>query len=118
MDMTMPVFLTMQGKQTREVRAEQQIMIIESIRNNIYLNEDKPLVVIVEVRDQYAETNYIAYQGAVVSPNGTYTVGILWTVPSDAASGEYYTVRAFAITSFGEAAEPLANVHEYHIKIR
>ena len=118
MDMTTPLFLNMQGKQTCEVRAGQQVMIIESVRNNVYLNEDKPLVVIVEVRDQYAETDYLAYQGAVVTPNDTYIVGMLWTVPTDAPSGEYYAVRTFAITSFEEGAEPLAGVLEFYIKIR
>jgi hypothetical protein len=118
MDIAIPTFFSIQGDRIREAEAGQQIIIIESIRNTVYLDEDKPLVVIVEVRDQDDVTIYLAYQTATVRPNDTYNLGISWMIPPDAASGTSYQVRTFALTTFSLEADVLSTVQYSGIGVK
>lgn len=117
LDMSMPTFENMQDKTIREAKAGQQIMIIGSVRNDIYLDENKSLTLLVEVRDQDDVTIYLAWQSGRVSPNDTFSFGTSWTVPSDAVIGTVYETRTFALTFIGNEAEPLSTVLSNQITI-
>lgn len=113
----MPTFENMQDERIREATAGQQIMIVDSVRNDIYLDGDKPLTLLVEVRDQDSVTIYLAWQSAMVSPNDTFSFGTSWTIPNDAVTGTVYEARTFALTLIGNEAEPLSTVLSSEITI-
>ena len=92
-------------------------MITLSVRNNIYLDEVKPLVIILEMRDQNSVTTYLAWQSAKVAPNYAYTAGVSWTVPYDSEVGTTFSARTFVVTELGNEALALSNVFESHIEV-
>ncbi len=92
-------------------------MITLSVRNDIYLDEVKPLVIILDMRDQNGVTTYLAWQSAKVPPNETYTAGASWTVPHDSKVGTTFSARTFVITELGSEAQPLSNVLESNIEV-
>lgn len=106
--MSVPSFSDIQGNTIREAIAGQQIVIHESVRNDVYLNEDKSLTVILDIRDMDGTTIYLSWQSAKVSPDDRYSFGTSWIIPYDATAGTVYEVRAFTITFFGPEAEALS----------
>lgn len=92
-------------------------MISLSVHNNLYLDEVKPLVIILDMRDQNGVTTYLAWQSAKVAPNDTYTAGVSWTVSSDSEVGTTFSARTFAITELGNDAQALSNVFESSIEV-
>lgn len=117
LDISVPTFSDMQGERIREAKAGQQIMIIESVRNDIYLDDNKSMTLLIEVRDQDGVTIYLAWQSAMVSPNDTFSFGTSWIVPDDAVTGTVYEARTFALTFIGSEAEPLSMVLNSEIAI-
>jgi len=117
LDLSRPVFVNPDGETINQAASGQQIMIMLSIRNDIYIDEVKPLVIIFEMRDQYGVTTYLAWQSTKVAPNDTYTAGISWIVPYDSADGTTFSARTFAITELGNGAQALSNVFESNIAV-
>lgn len=101
----------------RQVEIGQQVIIVQSIRNNVY-NEDKPMVGLVEVRDKDGVTLFFGYQTMKIGYNGNYTFGLSWTAdPRQTISTGTYAVRTWAITCICETAEALSNVFESKISV-
>ena len=116
LDVSRPVFVNDHGETTNHARPGQQVMISLSVQNNIYLDEAKPLVIILDMRDQNGVTTYLAWQSAKVAPNATYNAGFSWIVPYDPMAGGTYSARTFAITGFGNDSLALSNVFESNIE--
>lgn len=70
----------MKGNTIREAIAGQQIVIHESVRNDIYLDKDKSLTVILEVRDMDDTAIYLSWQSAKVGPDDAYSFGTSWII--------------------------------------
>lgn len=117
MDMSRPLFVDAGGKELEQGQPGQQIMIVETISNNVYNDEQKPLVLIIDVRGTEGETIYLAFQTTSIGPNDSYSIGASWLIPNDASSGDAYSVRAFAITALGDNAQPLSTVADRDIVI-
>jgi hypothetical protein len=92
-------------------------MISLSVQNNIYLDEAKPLVIVLDMRDENGVTAHLAWQSANVAPNATYNAGFSWIVPYDPVAGGTYSARTFTITGLGNDAQALSNVVESHIEV-
>lgn len=118
LDISKPAFKSVRGLELNDAQPGKQIVITESIRNNVYLQEDKSLVLLVEVRDPDGVTIFLAWQSAVVSPNETNSFGVSWTVPDDANVDDVFSVRAFAVTTLDEKSEPLTTVVVSNIAIK
>ncbi|HEY7733229.1 MAG TPA: hypothetical protein VIB07_00380 [Nitrososphaera sp.] len=116
LDLSRPVFINSEGEAISQAAAGQQIVTMLSIRNNIY-NEEKPMVVIFEVRDGNGVSVHLAWQSTIVSYDDTYDAGFSWIVPYESAPGAMYSARTFAITGFGNDALALSNVFESNLKV-
>ncbi|MGI0012046.1 MAG: hypothetical protein ACREBU_01185 [Nitrososphaera sp.] len=116
LDVSKPVFASLEGERVNQVRIGEQVVIMETIRNNVYLSEEKSMVGLVEIRDQEGLTLFLAYQTMEISPNGNYTFGVSWRPDSGLANGTYL-VRAWALSSFANDADALSNVIESQISV-
>jgi hypothetical protein len=116
LDVSRPAFENLTGTRLDTVEPGIQVMIMHSIRNNVYPDE-KSLVSLLEVRNKDGVTEYIAWQSASIQSNNTATFGVSWLVPSEATSGDIYSARVFAVTTLGDGAEVLSAVFQSEIAI-
>lgn len=110
LNISSPTFMNVNGERITQTEKGQQIVISESIENNIY-QEGTSLVALVEIRDQNDVTVYLAWQGAKIAFEDSYTFGISWSVPDELGS-QTYSVRTFVVTALGDDAQPLSMVKD------
>jgi hypothetical protein len=117
LDISSPGFVNPDGETTNRAAPGQQMIVTLSVRNNIYLDEEKQMVIIFEARDQQGVTNYLAWQSTKVAHNDTYTAGISWSIPYSATAGTTFSARTFAITELGDSAQSLSEVRESNLLV-
>jgi hypothetical protein len=102
----------MQGDIITETQVGSQVVIEASAVNGCQF-EDKPLLVLFEVRNSDGITGYLSWQNGTISSNQQVVVGSSWVAPD--VPGEY-EVRGFYV---GCLACPmiLSNVHTYKLTV-
>jgi hypothetical protein len=115
LNLSKPAFKDLDGNTIDKVAIGQQIIIVETIHNDVY-DETKPMVGIIEVRDELGVTLDLAWQTMTIDPNGNYTFGTSWTA-KEAAPGGVYLIRALAISSLDESADALSSVFESRLRM-
>jgi hypothetical protein len=117
LDLSNPVLLDMNGILVEQVQVGQQVMIIGAVNNTVY-NTDKPMVALVEVRDTYGVTIFLAYQSMIIGYNENYTFGVSWMPdPSQITDIGTYSIRVWTLTCICESAEPLSSVFGTEIEV-
>jgi hypothetical protein len=97
-----PTLHNLAGEKISTIEVGQQSMIRISVHNNN--PAEQPFLLLVEVRNGYGVTEYLAWQSGVAEANGNYTMETLWTpnahcgIPPNEECRNY-TIRSFAITS-------------------
>lgn len=101
--LTGPSLRNAAGEKIDSVEVGQQAVISIDIHNNLAQKQD--FVILLEVRDGYGVTRYLAWQSGSLLANGNSTMQASWTpaddcfLQSDKDCADNYEIRSFALTS-------------------
>lgn len=101
-ELSSPSLRNASGETIDTVEVGQQETIGITIKN---YEQQQDFVILLEVRDGYGVTRYLAWQSGSVAANGNYTMQTSWTptddclLPNDKDCANNYEMRSFAITS-------------------
>lgn len=88
-----PEVKDVQGNSLDEIGVGQQVVLATTIQNNV--EDERPFVAIIEVRDKDGITVFLAWQTGMLNPDDNAQVGLSFT-PFDRGT---YTTRTFVLSS-------------------
>lgn|GEM_PF-2001445 len=96
-----PTLYDLAGQAIDIIQVGQQGLVEVSVRNPDDPAMERTFVIIVEIRDGFGVTNYLAYQSNTIAGNGSYKMSVSWRpeIVCESPNCNNYVLRSFAISN-------------------